>query len=356
MKTILLTLNYWQGGGGVERVVVNMANALVKRNYRVIILSLFPDRITTTEYVLNPWVEKHYLSAVDTRDFSFAKAVLSKVRLFFALRKFIKRQGISFVIKNESFIPPLFFRVNGTITCTFFHSCYNYYSFSLRKQINLWGANYNIVLTSKELDKWKHILHHIVVIPNMFIPMREIHGIRREKKIVAVGHLNENKAFERLIRSYLPLAHEMPEWKLVIIGTGNQQPKLQSLIDSGAAQQQIEIMPPTNHIEEQYASAAICAMSSYLEGFPMVLVEAMSFGVPCVSFDITTGPSDIIQHGKTGLLVPDGDETAMKRALESLMSDENLQMKMGEEARLSISRFSEGIVMQQWISLIERDL
>jgi glycosyltransferase involved in cell wall biosynthesis len=354
MKKILFTINYWQGAGGVERVVVNLANALVNRNYHVIILSLFPDQIQNTQYDLDERVEKHYLAAVDTRSFSFGKALLAKWEVFIALRKFIRNNDISIVIKSESFIPPLFFRLNWLTTCTLFHSCYDYYSFSRRKRINLWGANYNIILSVKEMARWERILSHIVVIPNMFTPLKQVEGIQRTNKIVAIGHFNTNKGFERLIRSYLPLTKEFPDWKLVIIGVGDHEEKLRTLIESNGVQQQIEIQLPTNNIEEQYASSSICVLSSYLEGFPMVLVEAMSFGVPCVAFDITTGPSDIIQEEKNGLLVPDGDETAMKNALAQLMRSPQLRLKMGQFAKQSVARFSEEVIMDKWLKIIDK--
>jgi glycosyltransferase involved in cell wall biosynthesis len=352
MKTILLTINFWNGVGGVERVIVNLANTLVKRGFRVIILSLFPDRILTTQYALDERVEKHFLAAVDTRSFSFWKALLAKIKVFFALRKFIQQHQIDFVIKNEFFIPPLFFRLNRLTTCNLFHSCYDYFSFTLRKRINLWGANYNVILSSKELARWQRIFAHIVVIPNMFTPLKQVHDIKKSNKVIAIGHLIANKGFERLIRCYLPLTEKFPNWQLVIIGAGEDEKKLQTLISKNGVEQQIMIQPPTNNIEEQYAASSICVLSSYLEGFPMILVEAMSFGVPCVAFDITTGPNDIIQDGHNGLLVPNGDEVAMTHALARLMNDLQLRQTMGQQARLSVERFSEDAIINKWLQLI----
>ncbi len=353
MKTILLTLNYWQGAGGVERVVVNMANVLVQRNYRVVILAVSPDRTSNTSYTLDSRVEKEYLPAPDTRTSSFFQALYAKVMILPSLRKLIRKHNITFVVKNELVIPPLFFRLNNVTTCTFFHSCYSYYSFSFRKRINLFGANYNIILTAKEKEKWSRLLPNIQVIPNMLIPMTCPTDQKRSKKIIAVGHLNKNKAFDRLVRSYLPLTPDFPDWELVIIGSGDEKANLETLIHAAGAQHHIKIIPPSNHIEEQYASASICAMSSFMEGFPMVLVEAMSFGVPCVAFDITTGPSDIIQQGETGFLIPDGNEEAMREALRKLMNNPALLQEMGEKAKASVDRFSEDAVMARWTSLIE---
>jgi glycosyltransferase involved in cell wall biosynthesis len=278
---------------------------------------------------------------------------LAKIKIFFSLRRFIKSQHISSVIKSEFVVPPLFFRLNNVQTATLFHGCFHYYSFSFRKRMNLWGANNNIILSSKEIDKWEGILHNISVIPNMLIPIQYEAEVSKEKIILAIGHLNRNKDFERLIKAYLPLVKTHPDWRLVIVGEGIEAYSLQLLIDSEGANQQIEIIPPTNRIETLYAKSSIFALSSHLEGFPMVLVEAMSFGVPCVSFDIPTGPSDIIQEGVNGLLVPDGDEAAMKNALAQLMSNSHLCQEMGQYAKQSVTRFSEEVIMAKWLKIIE---
>ena len=355
MKTILLTINYWQGAGGVERVVVNLANAFKKRNYRVIILSFFQDQITSLQYEVDEQIEKCFLPAIDTSSFSLFKAILSKSRLFLTLRKFIKTNHIDFVIKSELSIPPLFFSINGVKTCTLFHSSYCYYSFSFRKRINLWGANYNIVLTSKELVKWRKIFHNIVVIPNMVVPLKKESQPERTPTILSVGHLNKNKGFERLIHAYLPLIQEFPSWKLVIVGNDwGEKNKLQALINDHCVSQQIIIKPGTNEIAQEYLSSSIFAMASYQEGFPMVLIEAMDCGLPCIAFDINTGPSDIIQQGKNGFLIEDENLQDMRKALKQLMIDPDLRHRMGQCAKESIMQFSEDIIINKWLKLIEK--
>jgi glycosyltransferase involved in cell wall biosynthesis len=86
------------------------------------------------------------------------------------------------------------------------------------------------------------------------------------------------------------------------------------------------------NIEEKYAESSIFVLSSRYEGFGMVLIEAMSFGIPCVSFDCNYGPSDIIKDNEDGFLIKNGDEKFCRK-LQELMKDENLRKEMGEKAK-----------------------
>ena len=141
----------------------------------------------------------------------------------------------------------------------------------------------------------------------------------------------------------------LKEWKLVIVGDGIMKSQIESKINDLGLQDSIILKPFTKEIEKEYLSASVYAMSSHWEGFPMVLLEACSYGLPCIAFDIATGPSDIIKHSKSGFLISDDDLEAYANHLLKLMSDESMRINFGIEAKRIVGeRFSKEVIMEKW--------
>ena len=108
---------------------------------------------------------------------------------------------------------------------------------------------------------------------------------------------------------------------------------------------------PEKKIEYKYAESSIFVLSSRYEGFGMVLIEAMSFGIPCISFDCNYGPSDIIKNNEDSFLIKNGDEKDFAKKLQLLMKDESLRKEMGEKARKNVERFLPENVVKNWDEL-----
>lgn len=143
-------------------------------------------------------------------------------------------------------------------------------------------------------------------------------------------------------------------WRLDIFGQGEWLDMLEEMIQSKGLSDSTKINVPTDEIAKEYASSSILAMTSHYEGFPMVMIEAMTAGLPVVTFDYKCGPRDIISDGIDGLIVPDGDLNAFATALLGLMADDNRRKQMGSAATMIIDRYSEERVMLQWTSLFEK--
>ena len=146
----------------------------------------------------------------------------------------------------------------------------------------------------------------------------------------------------------------LADWKLIIVGDGILKSEIQAKINALNLQDSIILKPFTKDIEREYLGASIYAMSSHFEGFPMVLVEVSSYALPCIAFDVATGPSDIIAHNKSGYLVSDNDLEGYAKHLIKLMSNENLRTAFGGEAKRLVSeKFSKEVVIQKWQELLE---
>lgn len=209
-----------------------------------------------------------------------------------------------------------------------------------------------VVLTNEDKGYWGG-LPNIEVIPNAAIHVSKNYSEVKNKRVIAVGRLDYQKGFDRLIQAWKLVQHtgRFSDWKLDIFGQGEWREMLQQMIDKQGLQNTVKINPPTNAILNEYVHSSLLVMSSNYEGFGMVLVEAMSCGVPVISFDCKCGPKDIIQTGINGLLVPNGDIQALADAMMKVMENEAYRKMLSLNARKVVDTYSEQAVMSQWIRL-----
>lgn len=209
-----------------------------------------------------------------------------------------------------------------------------------------------VVLTNEDRGYWGN-LPNIEVIPNAAMHVSDAYSDVMNKRVIAVGRLDYQKGFDRLIQAWQLVQHtgKFTDWKLDIFGQGEWQEMLRQMIDKAGLQNTVCLNRPTKQIGEEYVKSDMLVMSSNYEGFPMVMIEAMACGLPVVSFDYKCGPKDIIQPGINGLLVPNGDIQALAYAMMVMMSDEAYRKMLSQNARKVVDTYSEQAVMAQWIRL-----
>ena len=148
--------------------------------------------------------------------------------------------------------------------------------------------------------------------------------------------------------------NDLNEWKLIIVGDGVLKSEIESKIRALNLGESVLLKPFTKDIGSEYLGASIYAMASHFEGFPMVLLESTAYGLAPISFDIATGPSDIIKNNKSGFLIADNDLESYANHLIKLMSDENLRAQFGAESRKIVrENFSKEVIMEKWRKLLE---
>lgn len=176
------------------------------------------------------------------------------------------------------------------------------------------------------------------------------------KTVLAVGSKPRQKGFDLLVRAFAALADDFPEWDLVILGVDPGNPDLASIqqlaSDAGFAQRLL-LPGRVGNIADWYRRADLFVLSSRYEGFPNVLLEAMACGCPCVAFDCTTGPRDMIEDGVNGVLVPADSVEELTRAMVRLMADSGLRSAMASRAVSVKETFSEMRIMQLWRRVLQ---
>lgn len=208
-----------------------------------------------------------------------------------------------------------------------------------------------VVLTQEDKGYWGD-MSNIVVIPNAALPMPILSDCGA-KRVIAVGRLDYQKGFDRLVDVWDRVCRDRRAdgWRLDIFGQGEWLTMLEHMIAERGLSERMAVNAPTCDIASEYANSSILAMTSHYEGFPMVMIEAMSAGLPVVTFDYKCGPRDIITSGKDGLIVADGDNDAFADALLTLMADADMRKAMGCNATEVTDRYSENRVMGMWTDL-----
>jgi len=212
-----------------------------------------------------------------------------------------------------------------------------------------------VVLTQRDAENWADITQ-ATVIPNPYTINPSTTSPCTNKKIISVGRLVEQKSYERLIEAWSAIASKYPDWQVHIYGDGELRAQLIKEVDKRNVGKSLFLMPPTKHIEEKYLNSSFFVMSSKFEGLPLVLLEAMRCGLPCVSFDCPYGPRELIKDGYNGILVENGNIKALTEAIERLINNEKERIEMGKNAYAFSDQFSFDNIMKKWEKLFHETL
>lgn len=207
-----------------------------------------------------------------------------------------------------------------------------------------------VVLTEEDKGYWGE-LDNITAIPNARSFEVEKPAELNEKKVIAVGRYCYQKALDKLIQAWGIVCREIADWKLHLVGDGEDRAQLQKQISELGLTERVVLGRAETDMKSVYLNSSVLALSSRYEGLPMVLLEAQAAGLPIVSFECKCGPKDVLTDGVDGILVKEGNVEGMAQGLLKLIKDETLRKQMGIAAYKNSERFSEEKVMANWVEL-----
>lgn len=364
--------------GGAERVIIDKANYLSQEGHQLMLVS-YEQGQHPLPYELDANVQYEDL---DCRFFTLSKySVFERMYHFFRLKRKFKRELHNVI---NIFNPDVVVLASdwqklinsvvdsaGTIpVIAEFHNAYDYImrkvgvsENSIKKYTSRWYSMRTlkglrrcakmVVLTESDAHCWRQYFDNVCVIPNpVTIYPDVVDDIPKDKgRIIFVGRFNYEKRIDRLITAFSRIADRYLVWHVDIFGEGNEKQNLLLLIKKMNLENRVIIHEPTREIYAEYKRSEMLVLCSEHEARPLVLVEAMSCGIPCVSLDCPYGPREIITDGVTGLLALDGDIEDLARKIEWMIVHEDERKKMGRNAREDAAKYKMSVIMQDWEKL-----
>ena len=344
--------------GGIERAIVNTANLFAENNHPVTVLIL--DESDKSFYPIH--------SSVITKQYPLLFGITGKgnklsrkiqfLRDIKKLKIILKKINACTVIATE--YP---FAITAIMSGAKKYSnvfSWEHHHFDWLKKSFFWkflfGSFYPkldgiVCLNKTEAEHFKQYAP-VSIIPNFIENKSGKKTTGNAKTILSVGWLIHRKGIDFIMHAAKIVFTKHPDWKWKIIGEGEMKNQLLEFIKKENLEDKLILQQPvSSNIDDEYCNASIFVLASRFEAFPMVLLEAMSFGVPCISFDCLSGPSDIITNDEDGILVDKENPVKLAEAINKLIEDESLRIEMGGKSFENVKRFSPERIYQLWKKL-----
>ena len=208
-----------------------------------------------------------------------------------------------------------------------------------------------VVLTEADAWRWRTLTGHVVAIPNIVhLNKTEKYSDHEQKRAIFVGRFAKQKAIPNLLAAWQLVHQRHPDWQLDMYGNGEYKDYYVKAI--AALNANIMVHEPTKEIADKYCQSSMLLLTSLYEPFGLVIPEAMSCGLPVVSFE-GDGPCSIITDGSDGFIVKNRSIESFADRVCQLIEDQDLRRRMGQVAVVSAQRYSADKIMPLWKELFE---
>ena len=374
-KVTILALHL--GYGGIEKCIAALANSLVD-TYKVEILAIY-KLYEEPAFYIDPRVHIRYLSKVvpNKNDFKYA---LKRVNIFKIIKEAIRALNIlrikrkvlidaidscdsDIIISTRDYTNKYLgeYRNDNVIAIGWEHNHPHGDKVIMKRLRNSCKYLDKLVVVSRELKhiysedfKKNDIKCHVEYIPNFLEKLPKKVNKLDNKNIISVGRLEPEKGFLDLVSVFKLMELKDGEVYLNLVGDGSQKDKIfKNIVDNNISRK--VRMPGYLDFEELnklYEKSSLYLMTSYTESFGLVLIEAMSHGIPVIAFSCAEGAKELINNGVNGYLINNRNEHEMADKAVKLLNNPNKLKELGENARTTALKYSKDEVKKMWIKLL----
>ncbi len=381
MRKKIAILSLHLGYGGVERAITSLANSLAKLDkYDIEIVSVYKlyeepvfdiDEKVKVTYLLPSELSpnrKEWKEALNNlKLIRLGKESLKGLKILYARRKkmveYIKNTNANVIISTRIFLNELLseYGKDNILKIGWEH---NHYHNDMRYATDVIRSAKNLdyfVLVSKGLQKFYHKKMRTFKCKCIYIP-NAIENIPRTKSpltgehIISVGRLSPEKGYLDLLKIYLDLKKKKCKWHLDIVGDGSERSRLEKFIKENNLENDVTLhgFKNSKEIEKLMQKSSFYVMTSYTESFGIVLLEAMSNGLPCLAFDSAEGAKEVITSGHDGYLIKHRNFKAMEKKILDLTKDIDMRKKLGKNGRRKVKGYISDNICASWEKIIER--
>ena len=345
----------FSASGGIGRVTSILSNELQNNGYQIY-LCAFCEHKDPATYPINSKCKRY---SIYPENRSMAKAIVFE-NAAEKLCEYIKSNHIDVIIACGALFYPL--AAIAARRCKIKFLCWEHISpniktdYRFQDQGRCYGAkrsDVNILLTRSALDIYNkrfpksnniQIYNPIDTLLAERVPSYSLDS----KKIISVGRLGPQKNFDRLIDIAQTVLSEHSDWIWDIYGEGGYRERLEKHVESAGLTERVRFLGQINNLYDMYSEYSFMVMTSDYEGFPMTLLEGASQALPLVSFDIETGPNEIIENGSNGFLCDKSSNNEMITCINRLIEDPSLRKKMSDGAYATSKRFNIDSIIKKW--------
>lgn len=368
--------------GGIERIVSIKANYLAEKYGHEVIIITACQQQQLPYYQFSPKVK--FIDLNVDYDSLLQLSLITRILRKFSLQRKHKRILSKLLLKikpditistfthEAPFLPDI---KDGSKKILEFHFCRkhkqlmaNAFHFSFLTKIayylkcwqeeNIIIPKYDqfVVLTEEDKQAWLHKISNVKCIPNIHPFETNEQAKLENKRAIAVGRLDAQKGFDKLIKVWSIVYKSNPDWVLDIYGQGEDEKQLKEQIKNAKLENVISINPPTSDIKDKYLNSSLFIMTSRYEGLPMTLLEATSLGLPAICFNFTCGPQEVIINNQNGYIIENDQYDKMALKIGLVLNNFQLRKQLGNNAKKLSNKFSSDIIMKHWNELFQQIL